>query len=165
MNQLEALVAEIEELLEKNARRLDIFSVCWAFKSRYWYMHELLSIFSWFNGLITYEKFKATTRIIKYSARWFYNLLLLSTQTLIEIRKYYTNQYARINFIQREEDLQGNLLFRELVFNWLYSLASLLPLLDHNPSCPGVGRPPPQRPGLQDNEKLGVAWVIYRIIM
>ena len=52
MNQLEALVAEIEELLEKNARRLDIFSVCWAFKSRYWYMHELLSIFSWFNGLI-----------------------------------------------------------------------------------------------------------------
>ena len=75
------------------------------------------------------------------------------------------NQYAWIKIIQSDEDLQGNLLFRELVFNWFYSLASLLPLPDHNPSYPGVGRPPPQRPGLQDNEKLGVAWVIYRIIM
>ena len=75
------------------------------------------------------------------------------------------NQYAWIKIIQNEEDLQGNLLSRELVFNWFYSLASLLPSLDHNPSYPGVGRPPPQRPGLQDNGKLGVAWVIYRIIM
>ena len=51
--------------------------------------------------------------------------------------------------IQSEEDLQGNLLFRELVFNWLYFLASLLPLPDHNPSYPGVGPPPPQHPGLR----------------
>ena len=46
------------------------------------------------NFTLIYEKFKATTHIIKFSARRFYNLLLLFTQTRIEVRKYYTNQYA-----------------------------------------------------------------------
>ena len=115
--------------------------------------------------ILIYEKFRATTHIIKHSASRFYNLLLFFTQKQVKVRKYYTNQYAWINIIHNDEDLQGNLLFREQVFNWLYFLASLLPLPDHNPSYPGVGPPPPQRRGLQDNGKLGVAWVIYRIIM
>ena len=63
-------------------------------------------------------------------------------------------------------NLQGDLRLRELTINWFFfpqppsSLAS-----DHNPSYPGVGPLPPQRPGLQDNGKFGVAWVIYRIHM
>ena len=43
---------------------------------------------------LIYEKFKVTTHIIKHSASRFYNLLLLFTQTRIEVRKYYTNQYT-----------------------------------------------------------------------
>ena len=89
----------------------------------------------------------------------FYNLLLLFTQTRIKIIKYYTNQYAWIIIIQDEKDLQGNLLFRELVLN-CFPQALLHPSLDHNPSYPGAGRPPPQDPGLCNNSTFNVAWVI-----
>ena len=70
--------------------------------------------------------------------------LILSRMMRISRGTYYSGSWSSTDFI---------------------SFASLLPLLDHNPSYPGVGPPPPQRRGLQDNGKLGVAWVIYRIIM
>ena len=70
--------------------------------------------------------------------------LILSRMMRISRGTYYSGSWSSTDFI---------------------SFASLLPLPDHNPSYPRVGPPPPQPPGLQDNGKLGVAWVIYRIII
>ena len=46
-----------------------------------------------------------------------------------------------------------------------FPFISLHPRFAFNPSYPGAGPPPPQRLGLQNNGKFGVAWVIYRIQM
>ena len=77
---------------------------------------------------------------------------------------YYTNQIICINIV-RNEVISLNLFFWELIINCSFPSISLHPRFAFNPSYPGAGPPPPQRLGLQDNGKFGVAWVIYRIQM
>ena len=79
-------------------------------------------------------------------------------------KKILYDQYC-MNLKQGEGEFQGTLLSRSWSPTDSFFQASPLPSLDHNPSYPGAGQPPPQHPGLWDNGTLGVAWVIYRIIM
>ena len=113
---------------------------------------------------MTEKWINTTTHFIICSTSRFYNLLLFT-----KIQNYkkilYELNCMNWKWSRVRGDLQGNLT-RELVFNCLlFSQPPSTLASDHNPSYPGVGPPPPQRPGLQDNGKFGVAWVIYRIQM